>query len=309
MKRALAALILVAAAGGAAFWALTVPERLGPGDKPSRPADATRGAYVFAMAGCASCHAAPSAKGDDRLKLGGGLGFKTAFGTFYAPNISPDPKAGIGTWSAEDIVTAIRFGTSPEGTHYYPAFPYPSYRRMSLGDAFDLAAYLKTLPPVADASKPHEVPFPFNIRRGLGLWKRLFVDPAPVIALAQPTPALERGRYLVEGPGHCGECHTPRNPVGGFDKAKWLGGAPALEGDGSTPDITPHPKALGPWSASDIDFYLETGLTPDGDAVGGAMAHVVENTAKLTKEDRLAIAAYLKAVPPIEPAPKKPKAE
>ncbi|WP_407050612.1 c-type cytochrome [Methyloraptor flagellatus] len=307
MKRLLIGAVVLAAAGGAAFWALTAPTRLGPDEKPTPAPDATKGSYVFAMAGCASCHAAPSAKGDERLKLGGGLAFKTAFGTFYAPNISPDPKAGIGAWSVEDIVTAMRYGTSPGGAHYYPAFPYASYRRMTLDDSFDLAAYLKTLPAVDTISKPHEVPFPFNVRRGLGLWKLLFVDPTPVIALPKPDPVLERGRYLVEGPGHCGECHTPRNPIGGIDRSRWLGGAPALEGDGFTPDITPHPKAIGAWSISDIAFYLEQGLTPDGDAVGGAMAHVVENTAKLTKDDRTAIATYLKAVPAIEPPPKKPK--
>ncbi|MEJ1161139.1 c-type cytochrome [Prosthecomicrobium sp. N25] len=299
MKRILLVLVVLALAAGAVVWILTAPKPLAAAALPAHKADPANGERVFWTGGCASCHAAKGAKDADRLKLGGGQAFATPFGTFYAPNISPDPVAGIGRWSELDLVNAMQRGVSPEGRHYYPAFPYGSYVRMKTEDVVDLAAFLKSLPAVSEPSKPHDLPFPFNIRRGLGLWKLLYLDPAPVTALAPDAPAeIQRGRHIVEGAGHCGECHTPRNAIGGPDRSRWLAGAKALEGDGKIPNITPDTSALGGWSAKDIAYYLESGLTPDGDSVGGPMATVVDNMAKLPAEDRNAIAAYLKAVPP-----------
>ena len=194
-------------------------------------------------------------------------------------------------------------GTSPSGENYYPAFPYTSYARMTLEDVADLYAFLKTIPAVEGKAPDHELGFPFNIRRGLGLWKRAFLDPAPVIT--SPTTdgvdraQWDRGRYLVEGPGHCGECHTARDFAGGLVLSEWLGGAPAPTGEGRIPDITPVEGKFGGWSTSDIAYYLESGFTPDYDSVGGEMVHVQENMARLPAADREAIAAYLKAIPAV----------
>ncbi len=209
------------------------------------------------------------------------------------------PTDGIGRWSEGDFANAMLRGVSPAGAHYYPAFPYPSYARMKPTDVADLYAFLKTLPAVKGKAPGHQLGFPFNIRRGIGLWKLLYLSDQPVLALAAGTPEpVLAGRYLVEGPGHCGECHTPRFFTGGLDKYAWLAGAPAAEGTGIVPNITGGEGGIGSWSEADIVNFFETGFTPEFDSVGGAMAEVQRNLAKLTDGDRAAIAAYLKAVPP-----------
>lgn len=279
------------------FWYLTMPQQLAEGDLPQHTADAERGQYIFAAGGCSSCHAAPDAKGEDKLLLAGGHRFETEFGTFVAPNISPDPTAGIGSWTPLEFVNAVSRGVSPGGAHYYPAFPYTSYARAKLTDVLDLKAYMDTLPPVAEAAPENEVGFPFNVRRGLGLWKLLFADFKTFEDDPSDSEQVNRGAYLVNALGHCGECHTPRNLLGGIDRTKAFAGAPNPDGKGFIPNITPHPDGLGNWSAGDIAYALESGFTPDFDSLGGSMAAVVENTSKLTAQDRDAIAAYLKSVP------------
>lgn len=290
---------VVAAAGFATFWWLTQPTIITTAELPNHTGDVVNGEVLFHAGGCASCHAAPGAKGDTKKILSGGLALKTPFGTFLAPNISADPTAGIGSWSITDFINAMVRGVSPDGRHYYPAFPYTSYQRMSLVDLIDLRAYMATLPADATPSKIHQLSFPFTVRRGLGLWKFLYLDGAKF----QPNPGasvqVNRGAYLVEGPGHCGECHTPRSALGGLDRQNWLAGGPAPEGDGKIPNITPHKDGLAKWSLSDIAYALESGFTPDFDAFGGAMVSVQENIAQLPKSDREAIAAYLKAIPAI----------
>jgi mono/diheme cytochrome c family protein len=298
-RRLVLAAGILGVAGAATFWLLTEPNRLDATTVASLGAgDATRGEQVFWAAGCASCHAAPGATGEARLDLVGGERFATAFGTFVAPNISQHQRDGIGGWSVEDLANAMLRGVSPEGAHYYPAFPYTSYARMQPGDVADLHAFMKTLPAIEGSAGDNEIGFPFNIRRGLGLWKQLYLDPAPVIAFDNPSPAVVRGQYLVEGPGHCGECHTPRDVIGGLDKSRWLAGAPAMEGQGTIDNITAGEGGIGDWSEDDIANLLESGFTPDYDSVGGKMASVVRNMAELPASDREAIAAYLKAVPP-----------
>jgi mono/diheme cytochrome c family protein len=299
--RLLAGLAGLAAVAAAAGWLLTAPVRLADDEVAQGPGDAARGARLFHVGGCASCHAGKNgkagAKGADRLKLGGGAVLATPFGDFQPPNISPGPD-GIGGWSLADFDNAMRRGVSPDGRHYYPAFPYTSYARMQPGDIADLYAYLKSLPAVAGKPAEGAIGFPFNIRRGIGLWKRLYLDPAPVVSLPADAPAAVRaGQYLVEGPGHCGECHTPRDRFGGPDAAAWLGGAPDPEGRGKVPGITPARLA---WNASEIADYLKTGFTPDYDSVGGTMVEVQANMAELPDADRAAIAAYLKAIPPVK---------
>ena len=294
MRRLLAALAGLALVGALAFWLLTAPQPLEDAAVAQGPGDPAKGARLFHSGGCASCHAGKGAKGDDRLKLGGGAALDTPFGSFQPPNISPGPD-GIGGWSLADFDNAMRRGVAPDGRHYYPAFPYTSYARMRPGDVADLFAFLNTLPAVAGKPAEGAIAFPFNIRRGIGLWKRLYLDPAPVVALPAGAPAqLQLGQYLVEGPGHCSECHTPRDQFGGPDKTKWLAGAPDPEGKGRVPNITP--GRLG-WSAAEIADYLKTGFTPDYDSVGGTMVEVQANMAHLSDADRAAIAAYLKAVP------------
>jgi mono/diheme cytochrome c family protein len=258
--------------------------------------DATRGEQVFWAAGCASCHMADKAEGAAQLVLSGGQRFPSDFGTFIAPNISQDPEYGIGSWSLLDLANAITRGVSPEGEHYYPALPYASYAKMEVQDVADLYAFLKTLPADPTPSQPHQLGFPFSIRESIGLWKLLFLSNDWVLP-GNLTPTAARGRYIAEAMAHCGECHTPRNMLGGMDTAKWLGGAPNPSGEGRIPNITP--TKLG-WSAADIVQYLTTGFTPEYDSVGGHMVHVVENLAKLPETDRQAVAEYILAVPSVE---------
>jgi len=274
------------------FWFVTIPQSLSDEDLSGLTADAAMGQQIFTASGCASCHAAPKAEGDAKLILSGGQSFPSPFGTFVAPNISQDPTHGIGGWSVGDLASAVIKGTSPEGQHYFPAFPYASYSRMTVQDAVNLQAYLETLPADATPSKPHDIGFPFNIRRSLGVWKALFVSDDWI--MEAPSPELERGRYLVEALGHCAECHTPRNALGGLDTANWMAGAPHPSGTGRIPGITP---AILGWNAADIQEYLKSGFTPEFDTAGGHMVAVVENTAQLSDEDRAAIAAYLLALP------------
>ena len=287
------ALAFAIIAGAVGLW-LTRPTSVTTAELPTHQADASRGALIFHATGCASCHAAPKAKDEAKLILAGGHAFATEFGTFYAPNISPDTEAGIGGWTEAEFVSAVKYGTSPEGQHYYPAFPYASYIRMEVADILDLKAYIDTLPPDATPSKPHDLGFPFNIRASLGGWKMLYLNADPV--LPQTDPILARGQYLVEAMGHCAECHTPRNALGGLDMARWLGGGPNPDGKGTIPNITP--GALE-WSQGDIAYYLSSGFTPDYDSVGGSMVSVVENLSNLPPEDLDAIAAYLTAVPAV----------
>ena len=299
MRKLIAAMIVLAAIGGAVFWVLTIPSRLPEADIAAlAPGDVARGERMFYAGGCTSCHAAPKAEANAPVQLTGGLELKTPFGTFVVPNISQHPTDGIGSWSLSDFANAMQRGVSPDGSHYYPAFPYASYARMKLEDVADLFAFMKTQAQVAGRAPDHQLGFPFNIRRGLGLWKLLHLSPEPVLALANASDQAKAGQYLVEGPGHCGECHTARDLSGGIKTSEWLAGAVAAEGEGVVPNITPEGADAGAWSEGDIAEYLKTGFTPDFDSAGGAMAAVVKNTGRLSDDDRAAIAAYLKAVPP-----------
>ncbi len=301
MRTMIAGAVVLAALGAIGGWILSAPNRLAAeeiGDVTEGAA--ARGERVFWAGGCASCHAEARAEGDARLELAGGLELETPFGTFVAPNISSDETDGIGGWSLEDFANAMQRGVAPDGSHYYPAFPYSSYARMSADDVADLYAFMMTLPAIEGRAPDHQVGFPFSIRRGLGLWKLANMHADPVVTLPGDAPeAAVRGQYLVEGPGHCGECHTPRDAIGGTDYGEWLAGAPAPTGEGFIPNITPGGE-VGGWSEIEIADYLESGFTPDFDSAGGEMASVVKNLANLPSEDREAIAAYLKAVPPRE---------
>ena len=293
-----AALVLV----GLGLWFVTAPQTIAEQDLPEYVGDAAAGETVFWAGGCASCHATPvngkRAKGADKLLLGGGMQLETPYGIFEVPNISPHAD-GIGGWSLLEFVNAMQRGVSPAGRHYYPSFPYTSYAKAPVEDILDLKAYLDTLAGVPGSSPDHSLGFPWSVRRGIGAWKRLYLDAEPIIRSSDSDPVIERGRELVEGMGHCGECHTARDGLGGLLADRWLGGAPNIEGDGSVPNITPAGENIADWSAKNIAYYLESGFTPDFDTVGGTMVAVQENMAQLTAEDRQAIAAYLKSIPAV----------
>jgi mono/diheme cytochrome c family protein len=304
LRRILFCFIIAAVAGLSVFWWLTIPAVVSPESLPTYAPDPVNGRTMFNAGGCSSCHAVPGQP--DRLKLGGGLALKSPFGTFYVPNISPDAADGIGRWSEANFVTALLKGTSPSGAHYFPALPYTSYQRAKVEDVRDLFAYLKTLEAVPGKVRDHDLPFPFNIRRNVGIWKLLFLDGKPFVPDASHSGEWNRGAYLVNGLGHCAECHSPRNFLGGIITAQRFAGGPNPEGEGWVPNITQ--KGLGEWSVKDFAYFLETGELPDGDNAGGSMARVIRNTSQLPGEDRAAIAEYLKSLPPVEGPPRPPKA-
>lgn len=290
--------LALAAAALLAGWWLTRPNPIPAAALAGIEPDIARGEQVFWAAGCAACHAAPDASGSARLILSGGQEFPSDFGTFVAPNISPDAVNGIGAWSRVQFVNAVMRGVLPGGRHAYPALPYTAYGKADPADIVSLFAFLRSLPPSDAASRPHRVAFPFSIRRLIGAWKRLFADRGWWLDRADLTEEERRGRYLVEALGHCAECHTPRGMLGGLDRARWMAGAP-IPGSarGRSPNLTP---ARLDWSKEDIANYLATGFTPDYDSAGGHMARVVENLAHLQRSDLLAIAAYVKRLPAAE---------
>ena len=295
MRRLLVGLAILAVLGLGVFWVVTMPKTRDMAPFAGLKGDMTHGERVFWAAGCASCHAAPGAKDGGMLVLAGGGRFASPFGTFIAPNISTDPAQGIGGWTLEQFVHAVQDGVSPEGQHYFPAMPYTAYAKMVPQDVVDLKLFMDGLPASATPNLPHEVGFPFNIRRTLGGWKVLFAGGGYHITGAL-TPEVERGRYIVESLAHCSECHTPRNPLGGLATSRWLGGATLPDGKSKVPNITP---AVLDWSADDVFAYLTTGFTPEFDVVGGPMAHVVDNMARLPTSDVWAVVAYLRSVPAV----------
>lgn len=303
-KFALLALVLVIAGFGV-FWFITAPQRVVAATDVAfnAPGDAERGKTIFFAGGCASCHATPQQA--DRLALGGGLEMKSPFGSFYAPNISPHPRDGIGNWTNADLANAMMRGVSPDGAHYYPAFPYTSYAGMQADDARHLMAYIRTLQPVEGRARDHALGFPFNIRRTLGVWKLMFFDTAQVKSDPARNASWNRGQYLTEALGHCAECHSPRNALGGLVAAQRYAGGAEAHGDGWVPNITP--RALKDWTRGEWVQLLQMGLTAEGDSVGGSMGSVVKNIAEISKADAEAMADYLMTLPAREspPRPKK----
>jgi mono/diheme cytochrome c family protein len=286
-------LIVALALGAPAFWYLTVPATIPASTLPAHSPDLANGRTMFLIGGCSSCHAVPNQK--DSTRLGGGLALNSPFGVFHVPNISSDTKDGIGGWNEAQFVTAMVKGTSPAGEHLYPALPYTSYQRMRSDDLLDLFAYLKSLPAISGKVRDHDLPFPFNIRRMLGIWKLLFLDGGTFASDAAQSAQWNRGAYLVNGPGHCAECHSPRNILGATIASRRFTGGQSPTGQGGVPDITQ--RKLKDWKIEDFVETLDTGMTPDSDKVGGPMVEVVANTRQLSAADREAIAVYLKSLP------------
>jgi mono/diheme cytochrome c family protein len=296
---ALGTVALIALAGLGAW--LLVPWR---GEPPEIAAsgDPAHGEYVLRLGGCVTCHT------DDRNDgafLAGGRAVSSPFGTFYTSNITPDPETGIGGWSTGAFVRAMSEGISPGGHPYFPSFPYTSYTKMDVEDLVDLKAYLDTVEPVAHAVPGHDVPFPFGFRPLLKGWQLLFFEDGRF----EPDPARSelwnRGAYLVNGPGHCVECHTPRNLLGAPERERLLAGTHAGPEGKPVPNITPHEEhGIGRWSRSELTFALKTSILPDGDVFGGAMAEVVDDaTSHWTEQDLDAVAEYLLSLEPLEDAP------
>jgi mono/diheme cytochrome c family protein len=265
--------------------------------------DPVRGEYVLRLGGCVTCHTDEKNGG---AFLAGGRPLRSPFGTFYTSNITPDPATGIGGWSTGTFVRALTEGISPRGHPYFPALPYPSYTKMRVQDLVDLKAYLDTVKPVANHVRGHDLRFPFGFRPLLKGWQLLFFEDRPL----QPDPARSdiwnRGAYIVNGPGHCSECHTPRNVFGASRRERFLAGNRNGPDGKPVPNITSHENGIGKWSKTDVTFALKTSILPDGDVFGGAMAEEVEDaTSHWTDEDRTAVAEYLFTVPPLadEPAP------
>jgi len=263
-------------------------------------ADAKRGAYLAKVGGCAGCHT--DAK-KDAVPYAGGRELKTPFGTFYGPNITPHAEAGIGRWGEADFLRALRSGVRPDGAHYFPAFPYPSFTQIADADARDLWAYMRSLPPDGRASRPHDLNFPFSLRFLVGFWKWLYFSPGPFVADAVRTPALNRGAYLVGALGHCGECHTPRTALGGPKRDRLLAGAAKGPEGKRVPNLTP--AKLEKWDHNELREFLLGGITPDGDVTAETMGEVVRNTtSQLTPEDLAALIAYLRSLPALADEPR-----
>ena len=305
LRRIALVVVLAGVVALGAYWWLTTPLTGLSVTEPAHTPNLANGQIIFNAGGCSSCHAVPGQP--DRLKLGGGLALPSPFGTFYVPNISPDPTDGIGRWTEAQFVHAVMQGVSPSGTHYFPAFPYTTYAHAKRDDIGDLFAYLKTLAPVSGKVRDHDVPFPFNIRRNIGIWKLLFMDDKPFVPDTTRSAQWNRGSYLVTSLGHCAECHSPRNFLGGIVAAQRFAGGPDPDGKGWVPNITQ--KGLSDWSEKDIAYFLESGQTPDGDSAGGSMVSVIRNISQLSEADRAAIANYVKSLPPVDGPPKPKKAD
>ena len=294
VARAAAAVVIVLA--------LAVAVRAQGGASPAPAGDAKRGEYLAKAAGCLGCHTEEQ-KG--ATPFAGGRALKTPFGTFYGPNITPDPKAGIGRWTEANFMKALRHGERPDGANYYPAFPYPSFTQMADADVRDLWAYLRSLPPSPRANQAHDLRFPFGFRFLVTPWKWLFFKAGPTAPDAKLNAVQQRGRYLVTALGHCGECHTPRNFLGGAKGDRFLAGGKGPEGKG-IPNLTP--TRLKKWSDKELKDFLVNGMYSDGDVPAEAMAEVIRNTtSQLAPADLDAMVAYLRTVPELPEEPKDKK--
>jgi mono/diheme cytochrome c family protein len=265
----------------------------------SAQGSATRGEYLAKAAGCVGCHTEDK---QGAVSYAGGREVKTPFGTFYGPNITPHPQAGIGRWTEANFIQAMRHGVRPDGANYFPAFPYPSFTNIGDNDLRDLWAYLRTLPPSGQASKPHDFWLFFGSRFLVSFWKWLYFTPGPFVNVPGVTETLNRGAYLVRALAHCSECHTPRNFLGGPKRDHFLAGGKEPGGK-RIPNITP--TRLKPWSDAELKEFFLTGATPDGDAASGAMDEVIRNTtSQLVPEDQAALIAYLRSLPPLPDEPR-----
>ncbi len=290
MKRLLAGLGFVALAGGGAMLFLAQGPKVERRDLSGLEGDPDRGVYVARLGGCVACHT--DAKNGGAVLAGGGP-IKTEFGTFYGPNITPHDEDGIGAWTLEEFAAAMTAGEAPDGSSYYPVFPYDHYTRMTDQDIVDLWAGIRTVPAVAGSTLGHELTFPFSLRLAATFWRTMFLDakggPPPVVV----AKSVERGEYIAEGSGHCGACHSPRNLLGGIVESDAYAGGISADGE-KVPAITPEALQTAGWNETDLAYALKTGITPNGDVFGGSMAEVIQDGARFWNDaDREAVARYL----------------
>ena len=289
-KRNLWALALLAVSGLLVFWVASTPHPLSQVDVPAHTADLENGKLLYNIGGCISCHASVA----DAEVPSGGKPLTTPIGILYPPNLTPDPETGLGKWSDVNFVNAMQKGIGPDGTHLIPAFPYTSYAHMKVEDVLDIKAYLDSLPPVKNASMPHEVPFQFIVRRGLGLWKWIGLDETKFVADAKQTSSWNRGAYLVNGPGHCSECHTPRTTFMSSDVAKLFQGGPHPDGKGKVPSLRDLTGRGRYKDTKDLVLAFQNGEELGYDKMSsGGMGEVRKNIAKLPEADIAAIADYV----------------
>ena len=278
---------------------------VGRGGAPVSAADpgaVARGAYLAIVGDCAACHTDEKAGG---APLAGGPALVTPFGTFYAPNITPDPRTGIGDWTKAQFKRALREGINQHGAYMFPVFPFTSFTNMTDQDIGDLYAYLMSVPPVTRRAPPDAIKFPFGWRPLLLGWRSLFFKQGPLVPVAGQSADWNRGRYLAEAVAHCEECHTPRNFLGALDHGRAYAGNPHGPDGQDAPDITSNKKdGIGDWKLGDIEEVLKSGTTPDGELVGKGMADVADGTGKLTEADRRAVAVYIQSLPPLPQTPK-----
>lgn len=266
------------------------------------PAEIIRGKYIFGATGGCGCHTEPKGPAN-----AGGRKYSGPFGTVYSNNITPDTKTGIGAWTDEQIVTAIRLGRRPSGERLLPVHPFTSFNGMAEEDLRALVSFLRSVPPVSRPNTPKKIAVPMFESVFLPAWLMTFAatgTPPP----AAPVSGVARGEYLVRAVGHCGECHTPRSALTmAVDNSRFLAGNPKKTGpEGqATPNITPDKTTgLGDWTEEQIVTYLGTGNRPDGDVAGGLMGETIQGTLAgykdLTKADLQAIARYLKSIPAVK---------
>lgn len=295
--------VLVFCAAASAY--LAAPGYRQPPGFASLDASEERGRYLALAGNCATCHTA-----DGGEPYAGGLALHTPFGVVFSTNITPDRTTGIGDWSFEDFHASMTRGVRPDGSHLYPAFPYTDFALMTDDDLASLFAYLRTIPPVIREPAENQLVFPFDQRVLLAAWKLLFLDAKLYQPDPRQSPAWNRGAYLVEGPGHCGACHTPRNPLGAEQQALALSGGSYLDRvrfgyrrPWSAVNLTPHSSGLAAWSEKDIVEYLKTGVS-DRSVVHGPMREVIMNSTRhLDDADLRAIAVYLQSLPAIAQPP------
>ncbi len=258
-----------------------------------------RGAYLARAGNCVTCHTEEDAA--EELFLAGGKPIETPFGVFYGTNITSNPEHGIGDWSEEDFARAMREGRAPDGSHYYPSFPYAAFTKMTDSDISDLYAFLREVPGVDRENIPHDIPWYAGFRGSLALWKMMNFEEGRFEPDPDRDEQWNRGAYLTRAVTHCAECHSPRTLSGGIDEGLRYAGTSDGPDGGSVPNITPHETGIGGWSARHLVRYLEFGMDPDGDFAGGSMADVIsEGTSYLTGEDLAAIVDYLSSLDPIE---------
>lgn len=255
---------------------------------------AERGRYLVKAGGCLGCH---TEEKKNAVPFAGGRALKTPFGVFFGPNITPDRQTGIGSWTKADFLRAMRYGTRPDGANFFPAFPYPSFTKIVDSDMRDIWAYLRTLPPSQQSNRPHDLRFPFGWRFPVTFWKWLFFSPGPFAGAPGNSPAANRGAYLVQALGHCGECHTPRNFLGAPKRDRILAGGKGPDGK-DVPNLTP--TGLKKWSDGELKDFLLYGSTPDGDVSSEVMGEVIRNTtSQLIPGDLAAVIVYLRTLPPL----------